>query len=64
MIAGMREGGAAFLAAFTAGLDEMLWYQREVHRTLRERWSHPILDEHAARLDRFVVAAADLTRSA
>ena len=64
MVAGMRERGAGFLAAFTAGLDEMLWYQREVHRTLRERWSHPILDEHADRLDRFVAAAADLTRSA
>ena len=64
MAAGMQEGGAAFLTAFTAGLDEMLWYQREVHRTLRDRWSHRILDEHADRLERFVTAAADLAGSA
>ena len=57
MVAGMRERGAAFLTAFTAGLDEMLWYQREVHRTLRGRWSHAILDAHGERLDRFLTAA-------
>ena len=61
MVAGMRERGAAFLTAFTAGLDEMLWYQREVHRTLRARWSHAILDAHGEQLDRFSAAADELS---
>ena len=60
MAAGMRGRGAAFLTAFTAGLDEMLWYQREVHRTLGARWAHPILDAHGERLDRFLAAADEL----
>jgi hypothetical protein len=38
----------------------MLWYQREVHRTLRGRWSHAILDAHGERLDRFLAAADEL----
>ena len=61
MVAGMRERGAAFLAAFTARLDEMRWYQREVHRTLQARWSHPILEEHGRRLERFTAAAAEFS---
>ena len=64
MVVGMRERGAAFLTAFTAGLDEMVWYQREVHRTLGARWAHPILDEHADRLHRFLAAAEELTAGA
>ena len=60
MVAGVRERGTAFLTAFTAGLDQMIWYQREVHRTLGGRWSHAILDAHGERLEQFLAVADEL----
>ena len=62
LAAGVETGGAAFLAAFTTGIDEMIWYQQCVYRMLCDTWSHPILDEQRRRLDRFLAVARGLAR--
>ena len=60
MAVGIEARGAAFLHAFNAGLDEMLWYQNGVYDLAAERWSHAILEEHRRRLDAFLEAASTL----
>ena len=40
MVVGIESRGAAFLHAFSAGLDEMQWYQNAVYDLAAERWSH------------------------
>ena len=57
MVAGIEARGAAFLHAFSAGLDEMLWYQNAVYDLAAERWNHVILEEHRRRLDAFLAMA-------
>ena len=57
MAAGIEARGAAFLHAFNAGLDEMLWYQNAVYDLAAGRWRHAILEEHRRRLDAFIEAA-------
>ena len=54
MVVGIEARGAAFLHAFSADLDEMLWYQNAVYDLAAGRWSHAILDEHRSRLDAFL----------
>ena len=61
MVAGIEAHGPRFISVFTAGLDEMRWYQRTVHDTLSARWDHPILAAHRRQLDAFETAAADLS---
>lgn len=61
MVVGIEARGAAFLHAFNADLDEMLWYQNAVYDLAAGRWSHAILDEHRSRLDAFLEAAEGLT---
>ena len=56
MTAGLDTQGRAFTEVFTAGLDDMVWYQQTVHRMLTDVWRHPILDEHGRRLERFLAA--------
>ena len=62
LAAGVEARGEAFIEPFTTGVDEMVWYQEHVYRTLADTWSHPILDEHRRRLDRFLAAARALAR--
>ena len=62
LVAGLEARGPAFIDAFTTGIDEMVWYQRSVYRMLADAWSHPILDEHRRRLDRFLAVADALAR--
>ncbi len=57
MVAGLENQGVTFIDMFTAGLEGMVWFQREVHRMLTKEWSHPILDEHGRQLERFLLAA-------
>ena len=60
MVVGIESRGAAFLHAFSAGLDEMQWYQNAVYDLAAERWRHAILEEHRRRLDAFLEAASAL----
>lgn len=60
MVVGIEARGVAFLHAFSASLDEMLWYQNAVYDLAAERWSHAILQEHRRRLDAFLEAASAL----
>ena len=60
MVAGIEAHGAAFLHAFSAGVEEMLWYQNAVYDLAAERWSHAILEEHRRRLDAFLETATAL----
>ena len=62
LAAGVETRGPAFVDAFTTGIDEMVWYQQTVYGMLADTWSHPILDEHRRRLDRFLAAARGLAR--
>ena len=56
MTIGLREQGDAFAKPFTASVEDMVWYQQTVLATLRETWSHSILDEHAERTSAFLAA--------
>ena len=58
---GLRDQGAAYIDAFTAPIEDMIWYHETVLTTLREHWTHPILTEQARRLDQFAEAAGNLT---
>ena len=58
MTNGLERQGPAFVDAFTAGLDDMAWYQRAVYTMLATDWTHAILDEHARQLERFLTVAA------
>ncbi len=60
MVAGLENQGVTFIDMFTAGLEGMVWFQREVHRMLTKEWSHPILDEHGRQLERFLSATKNL----
>ena len=60
MAAGIEARGAAFLNAFSAGIEEMLWYQNAVYDLAARRGNHAILQEHRRRLDAFVEAAGTL----
>ena len=60
MVDGLENQGVTFLDMFTAGLEGMVWFQREVHRMLTKEWSHPILDEHGRQLERFLSATKNL----
>ena len=64
MVSGVEACGAAFLDAFSAGLEEMLWYQNAVYDLAAGRWSHAILAEHRRRLDAFAAAAEALREDA
>jgi (p)ppGpp synthase/HD superfamily hydrolase len=57
MIVGLEQQGAVFADAFTADIDEMVWYHQQVHDMLVDTWAHPMLDEHGRRLERFLDAA-------
>jgi len=57
MTIGLERQGPAFVDAFTAGLDDMAWYQRAVYALLTTDWTHAILDEHARQLERFLTVA-------
>ena len=58
MTEGLRAEGRSFVRPFSAPLDEMAWYQKAVLAALRDAWSHPILETHAARTAAFLEAAA------
>ena len=58
---GLRDQGAVYIDAFTAPIEDMVWYHETVLTTLRERWTHAILTEQARRLDEFVGVAQQLT---
>ena len=60
MTTGLQRQGATFVRPFTAPLKDMLWYQTTVLETLRDTWTHPILDEHGRCFDAFVEAARGL----
>ena len=60
MVAGLENHGTTFIDMFTANLEEMVWYQTEVHRMLTNAWSHPILDEHGRQLERFLSATKNI----
>ena len=60
MVAGLENQGVTFIDMFTAGLEGMVWFQREVHRMLTKEWSHPILDEHGRQLERFLSSTKNL----
>ncbi len=60
MVDGLENQGVTFIDMFTAGLEGMVWFQREVHRMLTKEWSHPILDEHGRQLERFLSATKNL----
>lgn len=60
MVDGLENQGVTFLDMFTAGLEGMVWFQREVHRMLTKEWSHPILDEHGRQLERFLSSTKNL----
>ena len=62
LAAGVEARGPSFLDAFTTGIDEMVWYQKSVHRMLTDTWSHRILNEHRRRLKRFLSVARGLAR--
>ena len=62
MVSGIETHGAVFLDSFSAGIEEMLWYQHAVYDLTAGRWSHAILDEHRRRLDVFVETAGALAR--
>ena len=57
MTIGLERQGATFVNAFTAGLDDMVWYQRAVYALLAADWNHAILDEQARQLERFLTVA-------
>ena len=59
MVTGLEAEGLPFADIFSAGLDDMVWYQRQVHEMLSQAWSHPILNEHGRQLDRFLAATQD-----
>ena len=56
MRAGLTVDGVRFADVFSAGLDDMVWYQRAVYDMLSASWTHAIVDEHGRQLDRFLVA--------
>ena len=60
MIIGFGTEGARFADVFSAGLEDMVWYQRQVHEMLAEAWTHPILDEHGRQLDQFLTVTQDV----
>ena len=57
MTKGLQDQGDTFMRPFTALIDDMVWYQRAVHETLRSTWQHKILDEHERCLDSFLHVA-------
>ena len=57
MTKGLQDQGDTFMRPFTALIDDMVWYQRAVHETLRSTWQHKILDEHERCLDSFLTVA-------
>ena len=59
LVSGFEQQGHHFARHFSASIDDMVWYQQLVHQTLLGTWSHPILEEHARRLDRFLVVATE-----
>ncbi len=59
MVTGLDTEGVRFADIFSARLDEMVWYQQQVHEMLSAAWTHPILDEHGRQLDRFLAASRD-----
>ena len=61
MVAGIESQSAAFIKAFNAGFDEMLWYHREVYDTLATRWNHRVLDAHQCQLNAFVTTVTSLS---
>lgn len=63
MTAGLRAKGASYVTPFSASLDDMTWYQQTVLATLRDTWSHEILDEHARHTAAFIDAVADVSPS-
>ena len=57
MTTGLLTEGPGYFDPFTAGLDDMLWYQTTVLETLRSTWDHLILAEHVRRFEAFRAAA-------
>jgi (p)ppGpp synthase/HD superfamily hydrolase len=57
MVTGIQAEGLRFADVFSAGLDDMVWYQREVYEMLSQAWTHPILNEHGRQLDQFLLAS-------
>lgn len=56
-----REKGSAVWERFTASREQTLWYYRAVLAALGTGWSHPVLDELAAAVER-LHALADESR--
>ncbi len=63
MLVGIKADGQEFLNAFSAGLNDMRWYQQAVYDTLCARWTHPILEVHHRQLSKFLSTTAELTVS-
>ena len=59
MITGLESEGPRFADVFSVGLDDMVWYQRQVHEMLSQAWAHPIIVEHGRQLDLFLAATRD-----
>ncbi len=56
MTRGLRTYGGTFVRPFNASLEEMVWYQETVLATLRDTWSHDILEEHGRQTAAFLEA--------
>ena len=61
MTAGLRAQGNTFVRPFSAPLEQMVWYQKTVLTTLRDAWSHEILDEHARQTAAFLDAVTQVS---
>lgn len=59
MITGLQADGLRFADVFSAGLDDMVWYQQRVYDILSESSTHAIVHEHGRQLDRFLAALRD-----
>ena len=60
-VSGFKTDGHAFIKRFTEGINDMMWYEQCVHQAMVDSWSHPILDQHQRRLNRFLAIAHEVT---
>jgi len=61
MTHGLIKQRRTFIKPFTASLEEMVWYHKTVLATLRNTWSHAILEEHSQRNAAFLDTITKLT---
>jgi (p)ppGpp synthase/HD superfamily hydrolase len=53
LAAAYREQGPAVYRKFSKGVEDKLWFEREVLAMLRRTWSHPLVDEYERLLGQF-----------